>query len=123
MSRLTDKLFGTHSQRELRRIEPLVGKIEALRPQMQALTDEQLRGKTEEFKKRLSDGETLDDILPEAYAAVREGAKRALGCVLGDAGGGGQHLPGVFGKVDTQFNNTFLIGSPERGAVSEAKRS
>ncbi|MBQ2641659.1 MAG: preprotein translocase subunit SecA, partial [Lachnospiraceae bacterium] len=74
-----DKLFGTHSQRELKRIEPLVNQIEGLRPQMQALTDGELRGKTEEFKKRLSEGETLDDLLPEAYAAVREGAKRALG--------------------------------------------
>ncbi len=74
-----DKIFGTHSQRELKRIYPIVDKIEALRPQMQALTDEQLQAKTDEFKKRLGEGETLDDILPEAYAAVREGAKRALG--------------------------------------------
>ena len=79
MSKLTDMLFGTHSQRELKRIEPLVRKIEDLRPSMQELSDEQLRAKTEEFKKRLTEGETLDDILPEAYAAVREGAKRALG--------------------------------------------
>ncbi|MBQ9033292.1 MAG: preprotein translocase subunit SecA, partial [Lachnospiraceae bacterium] len=79
MSKLTDMIFGTHSQRELRRIEPLVKKIEDLRPQMVELSDDELRGKTEEFKKRLSDGETLDDILPEAYAAVREGARRALG--------------------------------------------
>ena len=79
MSKFTDMIFGTHSQRELRRIEPLVKKIEDLRPQMVELSDDELRGKTEEFKKRLSDGETLDDILPEAYAAVREGARRALG--------------------------------------------
>ena len=78
MSRISDMLFGTHSQRELKRIEPIVSRIESLRPAMQALTDEELRGKTEEFKSRLSAGETLDDILPEAYAAVREGAKRAL---------------------------------------------
>ena len=79
MSKFTDMLFGTHSQRELRRIEPLVKKIENLRPQMQEMSDEQLRGLTDIFKKRLAEGETLDDILPEAYAAVREGAKRALG--------------------------------------------
>ena len=78
MSRLTDKLFGTHSEREVKRIRPLVDRIEALRPQMQALTDEELRGKTEEFRKRFQDGETLDDLLVEAYAAVREGARRAL---------------------------------------------
>ena len=78
MSRLTDKLFGTHSEREVKRIRPLVDKIEALRPQMQALSDEELRGKTEEFRKRFQDGETLDDLLVEAYAAVREGARRAL---------------------------------------------
>ncbi len=76
---LFEKVFGTHSDRELRRIMPLVDKIEALRPTMQALTDEELRAKTDEFKKRLSDGETLDDILPEAYAAVREAAKRSIG--------------------------------------------
>ena len=79
MSKITDMLFGTHSQRELKRIEPLVKKIEELRPQMQELSDEQLRGKTDEFKKRLAEGETLDDLLPEAYAAVREGARRSLG--------------------------------------------
>ena len=71
MSRLTDKLFGTHSEREVKRIRPLVDKIEALRPQMQALSDEELRGKTEEFRKRFQDGETLDttylfDDVPEA---------------------------------------------------------
>ena len=79
MAKFLDMIFGTHSQRELKRIEPTVRKIEELRPSMQKLSDEELRGKTEEFKKRLAAGETLDDILPEAYAAVREGAKRALG--------------------------------------------
>ena len=79
MSKIADMLFGTHSQREIKRIEPLVKKIEELRPQMQALRDEELRAKTDEFRKRLAEGETLDDLLPEAYAAVREGAKRALG--------------------------------------------
>ena len=78
MAKITDKIFGTHSERELRRIEPTIKKIESLRPQMQALSDEELRGKTVEFRKRLGEGETLDDILPEAFAAVREGAKRAL---------------------------------------------
>ena len=79
MSKITDMLFGTHSQREIKRIRPLVDRIESLRPQMQAKSDDELRAMTEEFRNRLSAGETLDDILPEAYAAVREGAKRALG--------------------------------------------
>ena len=73
-----EKVFGTHSQRELKRLEPIVDKIEALRPDMMALDDAQLRDKTQEFKNRLADGETLDDLLPEAYAAVREAARRVL---------------------------------------------
>ncbi|MDE6744697.1 MAG: preprotein translocase subunit SecA [Lachnospiraceae bacterium] len=76
--KLIEKVFGTHSERELKRIEPLVNKIEALRPTMQALSDSELRGKTDEYKKRLKEGETLDDLLPEAYATVREAAKRVL---------------------------------------------
>lgn len=76
--KLINKLFGTHSERELKRIEPIVIKIESLRPGMQALSDEQLKAKTEEFKKRLKDGETLDDLLPEAYAVVREAGRRVL---------------------------------------------
>ena len=76
--KIIDKVFGTHSERELKRIMPLVDKIEALRPTMMALSDEELRAKTEEYKKRLADGETLDDILPEAYATVREAARRVL---------------------------------------------
>ena len=67
MSRLTDKLFGTHSEREVKRIRPLVDRIEALRPQMQALTDEELRGKTEEFRKRYE--------LPEQYFRTEIGIK------------------------------------------------
>ena len=63
--KLTEKLFGTHSERELKRITPLVDKIEALRPEMQKLSDDELRGKTKEFKERLEKGETLDDILVE----------------------------------------------------------
>ena len=73
------KVFGTRSQREVKRIMPLVKKIEDLRPEMQKLTDEELRGKTREFKKRLDEGATLDDLLPEAFATVREAAKRVLG--------------------------------------------
>ena len=76
--KIIDKIFGTHSERELKRIEPLVDKIEELRPAMQALSDEELRAKTDEFKKRFADGETLDDLLPEAYATVREAARRVL---------------------------------------------
>jgi preprotein translocase subunit SecA len=78
MSFLT-KIFGTHSENELKRIYPIVDQIEAMEPEMQALTDEELKDKTREFKERLSDGATLDDILPEAYAVVREAAYRVLG--------------------------------------------
>ncbi|MBR1390675.1 MAG: preprotein translocase subunit SecA [Lachnospiraceae bacterium] len=74
-----EKIFGTHSERELKRIYPIVDKIEGYREDMMALSDEELKGKTEEFKKRLEQGETLDDILPEAYAVVREAARRVLG--------------------------------------------
>ena len=76
--KLSEKIFGTHSERELKRIIPIVDKIESLRPSMQALSDEELKGKTEEFKKRYQDGETLDDLLPEAFAVVREAGKRVL---------------------------------------------
>ena len=76
---LFTKMFGTHSERELKLIYPLVDRIEALRPEMQKLSDEELKGKTKEFKQRLADGETLDDLLVEAFATVREAAKRVLG--------------------------------------------
>lgn len=69
---LAQKLFGTQSSKEIKRIMPLVHKIEGLRSQMMELSDEELRGKTMEFKKRLADGAKLDDLLPEAYAVVRE---------------------------------------------------
>nr|MBQ8252495.1 preprotein translocase subunit SecA [Lachnospiraceae bacterium] len=76
--KLAEKVFGTHSQRELKRIEPIVDKIEALRESMVALSDYELKEKTKEFKNRLAEGETLDDILPEAYATVREAGRRVL---------------------------------------------
>lgn len=77
--KLTDKLFGTHSSHEIKRINPIVDKIESYQSEMHTLSDEQLRSKTIEFKNRLSQGETLDQLLPEAYAVVREAAKRVLG--------------------------------------------
>ena len=73
------KIFGTHSERELKRIYPLVDKVESYRDSMQKLSDEELRNKTKEYKERLEKGETLDDLLPEAFATVREAAKRVLG--------------------------------------------
>ena len=76
--KIVDKVFGTHSERELKRIYPVIDKIEALKPSMKELTDEELRAKTQEFKTRLKNGETKDDILPEAFAVVREAAKRTL---------------------------------------------
>ena len=77
MSAIT-KIFGTHSERELKRIYPLVDKVESYREAMGALSDEELKNKTKEFKERLENGETLDDLLPEAYATVREAAKRVV---------------------------------------------
>ena len=77
--KLTEKIFGTHSQRELKRIYPIVDKIEALRPTMQNMTEEELRDQTRKFRERLGNGETLDDLLPEAFATVREAGKRVLG--------------------------------------------
>ena len=77
--KLIEKIFGTHSERELKRIAPIVDKIESLRGQMQALSDEELAALTPKFKERYQAGETLDDILPEAFAAVREAAKRSIG--------------------------------------------
>ena len=76
---IIEKIFGTHSENELKRIYPIVDRIEALGPEMEALSDEELRGKTKEFKERLKEGETLDDILPEAFATVREASRRVLG--------------------------------------------
>ena len=76
---LFEKLFGTRSQRELKKIQPTVDQILALEEPYKALSEEQLRGKTAEFKQRLNQGETLDDLLPEAFAAVREAADRVLG--------------------------------------------
>lgn len=76
---LVHKIFGTHSQHELKRIAPIADKVESYREEYGKLTDEQLKAKTKEFKERLAKGETLDDILPEAYATVREAGKRVLG--------------------------------------------
>ncbi|MCX4322845.1 MAG: preprotein translocase subunit SecA [Lachnospiraceae bacterium] len=75
---VVQKIFGTHSEREIKRINGLVDKIEGMRPEMMEMSDEQMRDKTKEFKKRLSEGETLDELLPEAYALVREAARRIL---------------------------------------------
>ncbi len=74
-----DKIFGTHSERELKRIYPIADKVEALRDTMMALSDVELKAKTKEFKDRLANGETMDDILPEAFATVREASRRVLG--------------------------------------------
>ena len=75
---LFEKVFGTHSDRELKAIKPIVNKIENLRPTMQAMSDEELKDQTRKFKERLAKGETLDDLLPEAFATVREAGKRVL---------------------------------------------
>ena len=77
--KIIDKLFGTHSERELKLIMPIVEKVESYRDSMMALSDEELRNKTKEYKKRYAEGETLDELLPEAYATVREAGRRVLG--------------------------------------------
>ena len=79
MNNLFEKIFGSYSERELKRIMPIVAKIEALEDSMKGLSDSQLKAKTSEFKERLSKGETADDILPEAFAVVREASRRVLG--------------------------------------------
>ena len=76
---IAKKIFGTENDRKLKKLRPLVEKINSLEPEFEKLTDDALRQKTEEFKKRLKDGETLDDLLPETFATVREAAKRTLG--------------------------------------------
>ena len=76
---LITKIFGTRSQREIKKIQPIVDKILSMEEAYKALTDEELKAKTPEFKERLAQGETLDDILPEAFAAIREAADRVLG--------------------------------------------
>jgi len=77
--KVIDKIFGTHSEREIKRIMPLVEQIEALRPEMMALSDDELKAKTPEFKKRLSEGAKLDDLLVEAFAVAREATRRVIG--------------------------------------------
>ena len=76
--KVIDKVFGTHSERELKRIMPTIDRIEKMRDEMMALSDEQLKDRTRILKKRLAEGETLDDILPDAFATVREAARRVL---------------------------------------------
>ena len=78
MSKIVDKLFGTHSERELKRIMPLVDKVESLKPTFEAMSDSELADMTRKYKERLAQGETLDDLLPEAFATVREAARRTL---------------------------------------------
>src|SRR5881227_2846753 len=75
---LLAKVIGTQNERDLKKLRPLVGEINALEPTIQTLSDEQLRGKTAEFRQRLASGETLDDLLPEAFAVVREAGRRVL---------------------------------------------
>src|SRR5215510_1887330 len=72
------KIFGTQNERELKRLRPLIGQVNAFEPTIQALSDDKLRAKTVEFRQRLADGETLDDLLPEAFAVVRETGRRVL---------------------------------------------
>ena len=79
MARLLEKIFGTHSQHELKKIRPIADKVDALEDEYRKLSDKELRAKTAEFKQRYADGETLDSLLPEAFATMREAADRVLG--------------------------------------------
>ena len=81
---LLEKIFGDLNEKEVKKVSRIADKVMAYDEQMQQLTDEELRGKTAEFKERIKEGETLDDILPEAFAVCREGAWRSLGMNLGD---------------------------------------
>src|SRR4026209_2761382 len=78
IGQLLAKVIGTQNEREIKRLRPLVAEINALEPSIQPLTDEQLRAKTAEFRQRIADGATIDDLLPEAFAVVREAGKRVL---------------------------------------------
>ncbi len=111
---LVEKVFGTHSDRELKLIYPIVKKIESLRPTMQAMSDEELRDQTRKFKERLAGGETLDDILPEAFAAVREAARRTLNMEhypVQLIGGIGLH-PGRIAEMKTGEGKTLVSTCP-----------
>ena len=90
---LLTKVFGSKNERELKQIQPLVDKINTLEPSVQALSDEQLKGRTAEFKQRLDRGENIDDLLPEAFATVREASIRTLDMRHFDAGRHATRLP------------------------------
>src|SRR4030081_3627464 len=100
---LLAKVVGTQNDRELKRLRPIVAEVNAFEPAITALPDEQLRGKTAEFKQRLANGETLDDLLPEAFAVVREAGRRVLSMRHFDVqliGGGGRPKAQI-GQIDT----------------------
>lgn len=109
-----EKIFGTHSERELKLVQPIVDKIEALEPELEKLTDQELENKTKEFKNRYKNGETLDDLLVEAYATVREGAKRALNIRLYRVQliGGVILHQGRIAEMRTGEGKTFVAGLP-----------
>ena len=92
MNTLAKKVFGTPNERKIKAVQPLVTKINNLEPEFQALSDDQIKAKTEEFKTRIKDGESLDGLLPEAFANVREAAKRTLGLRAFDT----QLIGGIF---------------------------
>jgi preprotein translocase subunit SecA len=79
MFKAIERIFGSYSDREIKRLMPLVERIESLEPEFEKLTDAELKGKTADFRRRLEQGETLDDLIPEAFATVREASKRTLG--------------------------------------------
>ena len=129
--KLSERIFGTHSARELKRITPIVDKIEGMRPAMMKLTDEELKGRTREFKERLGKGETLDDILPEAFATVREAARRVLNMEhyrVQLIGGIILHQ-GRIAEMKTGEGKTLVstlpayLNCPDRDAVSTLSRS
>lgn len=105
---LIEKVFGTHSERELKLIRPIVDKILGMREQMVALSDDELRDNTRKFKERLANGETLDDLLPEAFATVREAARRVLNV---EASRSASHAPWPQHMMNlSAFSNSFMYG-------------
>src|SRR5919109_1918783 len=114
IGQLLAKVIGTQNERELKRLRPLVTDINALEPSIQPLTDEQLRGKTAEFKKRRAEGAALDDLLPEAFAVVREAGRRALNMRHFDVqliGGMVQHS-GKISEMKTGEGKTLVATLP-----------
>jgi preprotein translocase subunit SecA len=125
IGQLLAKVIGTQNEREIKRLMPRVAEINALEPQIQALSDEQLRGKTDEFRGRVANGETLDDLLPEAFAVVREAGKRVLNMRHFDVQliGGMVLHKGTIAEMKTGEGKTLVATLPTYLNALEARAS